>query len=278
MITISRFRWAVAGLALALAFPAVAAGSTAGAAPITPAFAGSQRARPHVARQCTGAYCYFFSTMWASGATTSGMSARLSQARPKIRGNERYTGATLQVTSSDNEQAIQFGWWVSTSIFGDSLPHLVMSAFIDGAPQCLNACGFVQVAKGPRAGSRVKVGTLGAYTIKRAPNRWLLVYNRKVVGYFPTSLWKGKLNKSSYEAAFGVVASTSQTNPRSQMGNGQLGTAPRSAKVVAMKLIGAVGTPTFTYFSLDAPNTYKVGHYDVGCVAACSMNYGGPGT
>ena len=198
------------------------------------------------------------------------------QTRPKLHAYDRNSGAILQVTSSDNQQAIEFGWWVSKIVFHDTLPHLITNAVVNDAPTCLNACGFVP-AHGSRIGSPVKVGTLASYTIKRAKNRWLLVYNRKVVGYYPTSLWKGKLNKSYYEAAFGVVAATSRTKPRSQMGNGQPGTATRSAKVVGMKLIGAAGIPTFSYVSLEAPNMYQVGHYDVGCITACSMNYGGRG-
>ena len=201
----------------------------------------------------------------------------MSQVRPKVRANERYSGAILQVTSIDSAQGIEFGWWVSKIAFHDTLPHLVTNAVVDGAPRCLNACGFVAAAKGPHIGSALKVGTLGAYTIKRAKNRWLVVYNRKVIGYYPTSIWKGQLNQSHYEAAFGVVASTSRTNPRSQMGNGQFGTAPRAAKFVGMKLIGLVGTATFSYVANDAPNRYKVGHYNLGCTTACSMNYGGPG-
>ena len=61
------------------------------------------------------------------------------------------------------------------------------------------------------------------------------------------------------------------------MGNGQFGTAPRSAKVVDFKLIGTIGTPRFTYSADNAPTKYKIGFYKPGCTSACDMNYGGPG-
>jgi Neprosin len=252
-------RWAIVGIAVALVLSPLSTNRATAAA-----------------NSCGGGWCYFFASMTVSDVQTKGVSARLSQTQPKVGAQDRYSGAQLSIASRNSRQAIVFGWWVSKSVFHDSKPHVIYNAVVDGTPTCLYTCGFVP-SKSPHAGSPVPVGKLGTFTIKLGNNRWLLVYNGTVLGYYPTSVWKGNLNRSFAIGAGGVVASASPTTPHSQMGNGQLGTSSKSAKVVALKMIGTVGTPRFTYFSVDAPNKYKVGFFNTKCKSACSMNYGGPG-
>lgn len=257
------------GLSLALISTALSVGEA------TTAVA---QARPNATPAlCSGGLCYYFASMYASGATSTGASVMLNQARPKVGAGER-SATMISVSSTDGKQAILFGWMVSKSVFHDSLPHLATNAVVNDTPHCLNACGLVSVSKSPRAGSRVTVGQLGKYTIKLSKARWLLVYNGTPIGYFPTSLWKGnKLARSHLASAFGAVSSPSATTPRSQMGNGRLGTDPRSAKIVGLKLIGTVGTPTYSYVAIDAPAKYNIGFSKPACTSACNMNYGGPG-
>lgn len=252
----------------------VAIGALAMAAP---ASAIASQARPHASHSCARGLCLFFAGIDASGTTSTGASVKLSQARPKVGAHDLYSGASLAVGSADGRQGILFGWVVAKRLFGDTFPHLVLNAVRDGVALCLNECGFKSATKVPRAGTRVTVGRVGTYTIKLTKNRWVLAYNTKVIGYFPTAVWHGKLNRSHLVQAYGTVASSSPTSPHSQMGNGQLGTLPRSAKLIGLKVIGSIGTPGYSYQAVDAPNTYKVGRYNATCASACSSNYGGPG-
>ena len=50
-----------------------------------------------------------------------------------------------------------------------------------------------------------------------------------------------------------------------------------SAKIVGLELVGATGTPTYTYVAIDAPAKYNVGFTNPACRSACNMHYGGPG-
>ena len=61
------------------------------------------------------------------------------------------------------------------------------------------------------------------------------------------------------------------------MGNGRLGTDPKSAKVIGLRVLGATGTPTYQYVAIDAPTKYTIGFTNPSCHKACNMNYGGPG-
>ena len=290
-MTNGRVRWAIAGLSLALAVYALPANrATAASSSPSAVVAGgvapspsagapdTRQARPHATGGvCSGGTCYYYASVGVLGATTTGVSVKLSQAQPKVGAPDRYSGAMVSVSSRNGKQALEFGWWVSKSVFNDSLPHLAFNAIVDNVPSCLNGCGFVPVSKTPHGGSAVPTGRLGTYTIKLGKNRWNLVYNGTVIGYYPTSVWKGKLNRSQFEAAFGVVASSSAATPHSQMGNGQFGTNARSARMVSLKLIHTAGRPVFSYTSNNAPSKYKVGLYKPGCKASCGLHFGGPG-
>ena len=212
--------------------------------------------------------------MYVADAVATGATATLNQARPKVVPGERSI-AGIALGSADGRQSVLFGWMVSKTAFGDTLPHIVISSVVNGVPQCINGCGFVPVVKAP---PKVVVGRTGKFTIKLSKARWLLVYNNKTLGYYRTSHWPAnKLSRSHLAAAFGEVTSPSKTTPRSDMGNGRLGTNPKSAKVVGMQLLGATGTPTYQYVAIDAPAKYTIGFTNPSCHKACNMNYGGPG-
>ncbi len=289
-MTNGRARRTIATLSIALAVSALSATGATAAGTASPAAAGGGRiprtasgwlragqAQPRATGLCASGSCYYFAAVGVLGATTTGVSVKFSQSRPKVGAQDRYSGAMVSVSSANGKQALEFGWWVSKAAFNDSVPHLAFNAIVDDTPLCLNTCGFVPISKTPHGGSGVAIGKLGTYTIKLVKGRWVLVYNGTVIGYFPTSLWKGKLNRSQFEGAFGVVASSSATTPQSQMGNGVLGTSPRSAKMVAFKLIHTVGAPRFAYRSDNAPSKYKVGLYKPGCTSSCNLHFGGPG-
>jgi hypothetical protein len=212
--------------------------------------------------------------MFVADATSTGVTASMNQSRPQTVPRESSV-AMIAIGTADGNQAIVVGWAVSKSLFHDTRPHFATNAVVDNVAHCFNGCGFVPVTK---SAPRIAVGVLGKYTIKLSKARWLVVYNGKTLGYYPTSLWRGnKLARNHLAQAFGSVSSPSKTSPRSDMGNGRLGTNAKSAKIVGVKLLGAVGTPTYHYVAIDAPAKYNIGFTNPACHSACSMNYGGPG-
>src|SRR6185437_8958679 len=167
---------------------------------------------------CYSNLCDYDASMYLEGATSTGMTAMVNQARPKVVTGER-SAVIISIGSTDYNQSILYGWMVSKSVFHDTLPHIVTNAVVDGTPHCLNDCGFVAVTKRPPT---VTPGKLGKLTIKLSKARWLLVYNGATIGYYPTSLWPGnKLARNHLGIAFGSVSSPSTTRPRSDMGNGK---------------------------------------------------------
>jgi hypothetical protein len=223
---------------------------------------------------CYNHLCEYLAGMAALGSVSTGVTASFNQPRPKVVPGERSLTA-LGIESKDGNQGISFGWMVSKRDFHDTVPHIVVSAVVNGAPTCINGCGFIPVVKKE---PKVAPGHVGKYTIKLSKARWLIVYNNKTLGFYPTSMWRAnKLARSYASVAFGEVASPSKTTPRSDMGNGRFGTDARSAKIMGMKLLGAKGTPTFDYVAVDAPTKYTIGFTNPVCHTGCSMNYGGPG-
>ena len=156
------------------------------------------------------------------------MSAVLDQPRPKVASSER-SATAIAVESGNAKQSITFGWMVSKKLFGDTVPHIVISSVVNGVLQCINGCGFVPVVKNA---PKISINHSGKYTIKLVKAKWLLVYNGKTLGYYPTSQFPGhKLQRAGVAVALGQVASPSKSKPKSDMGNGKLGTGARSAKV-----------------------------------------------
>ena len=136
---------------------------------------------------CYAGRCEYLASMYVEGTVATGATATLNQARPKVVPHERSI-AGIVVASADGHQSVLFGWMVSKTAFGDTVPHIVISSVVNGAPQCINGCGFVPVVKSP---PKVAVGRTGKFTIKRSKARWLLVYNNKTLGYYRTSHWPG---------------------------------------------------------------------------------------
>ena len=208
----------------------------------------------------------------------TGASAEFSQAQPKLGPQDLLSLTELAVLSSDERQVIEIGWIVSPSVNKDSRTHLFVYHWVNGIGTCFNACGFVAVSKKFRAGGPVTVGRVGTYAIQFHKDRWLVNYDGVELGYFPLSLWKAPAFKSVGEVqVFGEVDSPSATTPRSQMGNGVLGTNPKSASIRDVRLIGGTAIKPFAYFSQEAPTKYRIGLDDPTCVTSCGMHFGGPG-
>ena len=280
-----RTAWTALAAALAVATTALVAAPSGAASSWSPSGAGirppvlasraSGTLSPHTTpNTCVSGQCEFFASMLVSGATSKGITALFNQPRPKVAPGEESV-AMLAIGTVNTQQAILYGWMVSKSVFHDTLPHFVTNAVVNGTPRCLNACGFVRVTKKPPT---ITPGKLGKFTIKLSKARWLVVYNGTTIGYYPTSLWPGnQLARNALGEAFGSVWSPSATKPRSDMGNGKLGTtrAPRRSSASRCSMSRAA-PPTATWRSTRRRSTTSASPSPA-CHKACSMNYGGPG-
>jgi hypothetical protein len=226
---------------------------------------------------CEDGACYYWATMADSGFTATGASISITQNHPKVATQDYHSLAELAVESSDGRQIVEIGWIVAPDVNGDSRTHLFVYHWVNGSGSCYNGCGFVSTSTKYTPGGLVKVGTVGTYAIHYSTGKWMLTYDGVKLGYFPESLWSGQFKSIGLVQAFGEVASSSATRPRSQMGNGVEGTSSKAADLTKFSLIGANTTPTLSYSTIGAPAVYKIGHYTPTCTASCQMAFGGPG-
>lgn len=226
---------------------------------------------------CEYGSCYYWATMADYGITATGASDSITQAQPVVGSQDYHSLAELAVESADGQQIVEIGWLVAPGINQDSLTHLFVYHWVDGESTCYNGCGFVPTSTKYTAGGLVKINTVGTYSIKYASSKWILTYDGTELGYFPESLWGGTFTKIGLVQTFGEVASSSATTPDTQMGNGVLGSKPKSAIISNFNLIGTKNTRILDYSADQAPAVYAIGNYKASCKLSCSMSFGGPG-
>lgn len=226
---------------------------------------------------CEYGACYYWATMADYGISAAGASVSITQAQPKVGSQDYHSLTELAIESADGQQVVEIGWLVAPGINQDSLTHLFVYHWVNGAESCYNGCGFVQTSTTYKAGGLIKINTVGTYSIHYNSGKWILKYNGSQLGYFPESLWGGSFTKAGIVQAFGEVASSSATTPLTQMGNGILGTKSGSAVISKFNLIGTQNTQTLYYAADQAPSVYTIGSYNTACKLSCSMHYGGPG-
>lgn len=232
---------------------------------------------PSAAGVCANGFCYYWATMIDSGFTATGASATITQAKPIVNAHDYHSLAELAVESADDQQIIEIGWIVAPDVNHDSLAHLFVYHWVNGQSTCYNGCGFVATSTKVTAGSLVKTNTTGTYAIKYSKSEWILTYNGAELGYFPESLWGGAFTSAGAVQAFGEVVSSSATSPKTQMGNGIIGTSTKAARISAFTLMGANVKPRLIYSADQAPSVYKIGNYSTTCTSSCTMTFGGPG-
>jgi hypothetical protein len=226
---------------------------------------------------CEYGACYYWATMADYGITAAGASVSITQAQPKVGPNDLHSLAELAVESYNGQQVVEIGWLVAPGINQDSLTHLFVYHWVNGAETCYNGCGFVPTTTTYTAGGLVKVNTVGTYSIHYGNSKWIIRYDGVELGYFPESIWGGTFTKTSLVQTFGEVASSSATTPLTQMGNGLFGTKTNSARISNFNLIGTKNTRLLDYSADQAPAVYTIGHYNSSCKLSCGMNFGGPG-
>ena len=99
-----------------------------------------------------------------------GQTGSLTQHQPYLGVNDYHTLAEISVESADLRQIVEVGWTVDRGVNGDSLPHLFVFHWVNGAPTCYYGCGFVPVQSPWSPGSPVSVTLVPqAYAIVHFP-------------------------------------------------------------------------------------------------------------
>jgi Neprosin len=217
--------------------------------------------------------CYYYVGANQWGLSASGAAVAFTQAQPTLGVNDYHSLTELAVESSDGRQIVEVGWTVARDVNSDVLPHLFVYHWVNGGATCYNGCGFVPVSTPVPAGGVVGVGTIGKFKIQFKNNRWQIIYNGNPVGYFPESIWGGSFTKAYEVQVFGEVSGSPTAYPKTQMGNGILGTKPNSAVIKNYALLGSTITPALSPYAINVNSTA----YTYGNVTATSLHYGGPG-
>jgi Neprosin len=223
---------------------------------------------------CGSAFsCYYYVGANQWGLSATGASVAFTQAKPTVGANDFHSVTELAVESSDGRQIVEVGWIVTQNVNGDNLPHLFVFHWVNGNATCYNGCGFVPVSTPVPAGGVVSVGTIGKFKIQFKNNRWQIIYNGYLVGYFPESIWGGSFTKAFEVQVFGEVCGSPTTYPKTQMGNGILGSKLSSAIIKNYALLGSTIAPALSPYGINVNYT----SYTYSNATATSLHYGGPG-
>lgn len=216
------------------------------------------------------ALVYFYNAAFESGVATTS-SAKFMQFQPVVGVQDYHSLIEMSGESADGSNIIEVGWTIDPSINHDSAPHLFVFHWINSAPTCYNACGYVQVSQTRFPGMPVSIGgTPQLYAFKWDGTNWWVGYQGEWIGYFPGSLWNGQFTQLGFTQWFGEVAASSE-QPCTQMGSGAFGTANGAAVISSEKyggrsaaLQGAVTDPSFY-----AEGSFTTKGYHLGGPGAC---------
>jgi hypothetical protein len=229
-----------------------------------------------------GVKCKFFYVQ-ASQKLDSGFGAEgyFSQPQPVLGAADSHSLAELAVGCCGPKPPdwIEVGWTVDASNTGKGslVPRLFVYHWVDGKETGYSE-GFMQlVGASVKPGDPVAVtDTPMAYAIEHDSEeaRWWISYRGARIGYFPDSLWSNKFTSIDTVEWFGEVASADPA-PNSWMGDGILGSKPRSASVRSMSVIESSGEKVAAQAACSDP-TNPI-YYDHSECEADSFRFGGPG-
>ena len=211
-------------------------------------------------------------------ASTQGAIATFTQNNPyvtppKIVQNTVLISHTLTemwVTSPDYRQTLEFGEIVDGN--NNSKPSLFTFDWIDGKGDCYNKCHYKPVANTIQPGDTIMPGETGSFGIVHSDyqHAWDIEYNDSIIGYYPDKTWHNSFTRAGTVKVFGEVASYKQ-NDCSDMGTGEYGINPGSARISNFRLIGSTAMPDLQVVASD-PSLYSADN-----ISANGFNFGGPG-
>jgi hypothetical protein len=203
-----------------------------------------------------------------------GVFGNATQSAPYLATSDYHTLFEFAAQDSSRNQIVEVGWTVDRAVNGDAQPHLFVFHWINGAPQCYNGCGWVQVSATRYPGMPVAVtSTPQGYGIRYYNGNWWVHYQGEAIGYFPGSRWGGTYTQMALAQWFGEVAANA-SSPGTDMGTGAFGTAVDAAGVSGLYFLLSNGTTSTASLS---PNVTHPSLYNVGSSTATSFKYGGPG-
>ena len=155
----------------------------------------------------------------------------------------------------------------------NSPPHLLVDYWKNGH---IYANNFVAVSGAPlKNGSTLPATGTFVLTVNYGNSRWRVYYNHKEVGYYPESVWGTNVfTQAQFVDIYGEVEGTATKKTTTQMGNGLLGTNPKSAYFSNYSLIGTKVVP---HLSVAGPSGTAAKVYKVGFITPTGFHYGGPG-
>ena len=225
-----------------------------------------------------GGYYYYVSGQYFSQAV--GATADIEQSDPTVINDYDHSVAEIAVSfGGSRDQVVETGWIVDRGQFGDNLPHLFATDWVNGKLIGFYNNGFIEVPNPDNItpGEAVTVGDIGDYKIVYSSYEWAVYYDGNEIGYFPESLWGGNFTQASEEQAFGEIYSISANNPCDQMGDGIAGSENGSTTIRNYDLINTDGNAYIPKGGVDIlvpqPGLYNVGNDSL----LNGFNFGGPG-
>jgi hypothetical protein len=211
-------------------------------------------------------YFYADSSEWV---TATGAFGTFLVEDPTVSVTDYHSLVEMSVQSSDQQQTVEVGWMVDPLQFGDALPHLFVSDWVNGSPGCFDGCGFVPTSTTVTAGMVLIPGDTDVFEIAYANSSWNIYDNGTLVGYFPGALWSGTFTFFGLTQWFGEVAAGSSV-PCSRMGSGAYAGASGADTINAMGLVGGPTVSIRTSATNDALYTAEA-------TSSNSLSFGGPG-
>jgi hypothetical protein len=216
----------------------------------------------------TGGSQFFYGSVYQYG-TSDGAWGYYTVTRPALSSADSHTLAEINVSSADLKQAVEIGWTVDRSLYGDDLPRLFTFHWVDGTPVCYN-CGLVPYDTSVRPGMALAVGSSHQFTIRNFQGNWWIGFDNTWIGYYPGSFWGGRYTQGGLVEWYGEVA-TSTSTPCSDMGNGLLSSSLDAARIMG---IGYWNGPALNLAVI--PHSYTQA-YSATIFSQNNIRYGGPG-
>jgi hypothetical protein len=206
-------------------------------------------------------------TVGQQSAVADGVGALFTIAKPTVAAEDWHSLAEAAVQSADGLHAVEVGWTVDRSTFGDAETHLFVYHWVDGQPTCYG-CDFVQYSKTVTPGAILAEGAYKQFGIQHFNGAWWIAYDSEWIGSFPDKLWGSRFVQSGTIQVFGEVAASS-TKPCTEMGNGN---TPDSTAAARIGSVAYVNGPTV---ALKVTATTDV--YATSKLSDRTFRYGGPG-
>jgi len=117
----------------------------------------------------------YFYAVGRQSAAPDGVAALLKVSQPAVSTQDWHSLAEIAVQSADAHQVVEVGWIVNS---GDNSTHLFVYHWVNGAPTCYNACGFVPYAGASIApGAALAVDVSKQFGIQHYNGAWWIAYD-----------------------------------------------------------------------------------------------------